>query len=102
MGRLRTPLGVLMVTMLMLPSEPGCVSKMTPVGHWSGVDWSYPLVRRRGFQVGNWVGVVAIAGAASNPGGNLQTTGSRIAEAAADTVANWKSVTFNVSQINWW
>jgi hypothetical protein len=40
MGRLNTPLGVLMVTTRMLLSEPGCVSKITPVGHWSGVKLS--------------------------------------------------------------
>jgi hypothetical protein len=56
----------------------------------TGVRWSCPLVSRQGFQFGHWVGAVAIDGAAANPGGSLQTTGSKTAEAAADTVAIWE------------
>jgi hypothetical protein len=63
----------------------------------TAVEWSCPLVRRQVFQVINWVGV-AIAGVAANPGGTLQTTGSKTAEAAAEAVAIWKSITLNVSQ----
>jgi hypothetical protein len=40
-GSIKKSLGVLMVTTRMLPSEPGYVSRMTPVGHWSGVVLSY-------------------------------------------------------------
>ena len=41
MGRLCTPLGVLIVTTRTMPSLPGCMSVITAVGHWRGAVLAY-------------------------------------------------------------